>query len=171
MSILTITVHGTPAGQGAISFLGKGRPAIHTNQKVLKPWREAVTAAALEATGTHRIVKGTTKPPTCLLCGARTNRHGLLGGPIVASVCVTVERTKAAAKRGDLWPDNRDSSDIDHHARAALDAISAASWWHDDAQVVQLSAAKVFPVSPHPDALDAPGAVIRVWQLAAAATS
>jgi len=169
--MLTITVHGTPAGQGAISFLGKGRPAIHSNQAVLKPWREAVTAAAMKATGTHRIVKGPAKPPVCIVCGVRTNRHGLLSGPLVASVTVTVERTKAAAKRGDLWPDNRDSSDVDHHARASLDAISAASWWHDDAQVVKLSAAKVFSVSPHPDALDSPGAIIRVWPLAEAVTA
>jgi hypothetical protein len=169
--MLTITVHGTPAGQGAVSFLGKGRPAIHSNQKVLKPWRETITAEALAAAGTHRIVKGTAKPPTCIVCGARTNRHGLLSGPLYASVTVTVERTRAAEKRGDLWPDNRDSSDIDHHARAALDAISAASWWHDDAQVVQLRVAKVFPVTPHPDALDYPGAVICVWPLAEAVTA
>lgn len=166
---ITITVHGTPAGQGAISFLGKGRPAVHTNRKTLLPWREAVTAAAIAKAGTHRIAKVPgSKPPKCGLCGRLAKLHGLLDGPLVASVTVTLERTKAAAKRGDLWPDNRTSTDIDHHARAALDAISAASIWHDDAQVVSLRATKAFPVTPVADVLDSPGAVIRIWQLGAA---
>lgn len=166
MNGITITAYGTPAGQGQVSFLGVGRPAIHSNQDVLLPWRQAITTAALKAAGTHRIAKvpGAT-PPACAICGRLAKRHGLLDGPLEALVTVTVERTKAAAKRGDLWPDNRTSTDIDHHARACLDAISAASVWHDDAQVVRLQIAKTYPVTPALDVLDRPGAVIRIWQL------
>lgn len=161
---LTVRVYGTPAGQGQISCFGKGR-AIHTNEKRLKPWREAVAKAALEAAGTHRIVKSGQKPPTCSVCGLLTKRHGLLAGPLRVTITVTMESSAAVAKRGDVWPDNMRTTDVDHHARAALDALSLASVWSDDAQVADLHVVKAYPTSPHPDALAEPGAVIRIWRL------
>lgn len=161
---LTITVHGTPAGQGQVSFLGVGRPAVHTNRKFLLPWRRAVIAAAIAAAGTHEYVgpKGT---KACLSCGVARKLHGLLAGPVGVQITVTVEQSKASAKRGDRWPDNNTTTDIDHHARAELDAITAASVVRDDGQVAHLTVDKVFPGSDHPHALDQPGAVIRIWQL------
>jgi Holliday junction resolvase RusA-like endonuclease len=174
---LTITVHGTPAGQGAVSFMGKGRPPIHTNQKKLKPWRAAVSDAAQIVAGTHPYTgpprpkkkpgEETPKAPKqpCTLCGTMPSLHGLLVGPVGIEVTVSVEQSAAAAKRGDVWPANRTSSDIDHHARAVLDALTHASVWRDDAQVVELTARKVWAGGVGLDALDEPGCVIRVWQL------
>ena len=161
---LHLIVRGTPAGQGQVSFLGKGRPAIHTNAARLKPWRRAIVAAATAGAGTHPYA-GAKGVPTCPQCGRERKRHGLLDGPLGVHITVTVEQSKASAKRGDLWPANNTTTDIDHHARAELDALTEAAVWHDDGQVAYLSVAKVFPVTPYPGALDEPGALIRIWQL------
>ena len=154
---LVITVYGTPAGQGAVSFVGKGR-AIHTNEKRLKPWRNAVSAAAQAIAGTHACVsppkpkRQPGEPPTpplpCSACGTLPSLHGLLDGPVGVELTVSVEQSAAAAKRRDAWPANRTSSDIDHHARAILDALTHASVWRDDAQVVELCARKVWAGAP-----------------------
>lgn len=176
----TITTYGTPAGQGALSFLGKGRGAIHTNQKALKPWRKAVSEAAQAVAGTHPYT-GPPKPKKkpgepaqgpqpCTACGTMPSLHGLLAGPVGIELTVSIAQFAAAAKRGDVWPANRTSSDIDHHARAILDAISHASVWRDDSQVVELCARKVWAGGAGIDALDQPGAVIHIWTLPAAVT-
>lgn len=161
---LNIAVRGVPAGQGQLSFLGKGRGARHTNEKSLKPWRRAIVTAATMVAGTHPYA-GAKGVPTCPQCGRERKRHGLLDGPLAVHITVTVEQSKASAKRGDLWPDNNTTTDIDHHARAELDALTEAAVWHDDGQVAYLSVAKVFPVTPYPGALSEPGAVIRIWRL------
>lgn len=169
-----ITVYGTPAGQGALSFMGKGI-AIHTNQKKLKPWRTAISDAAQEIAGTHphtappkpkkkpgeKTVRLPAQP--CTVCGTMPSLHGLLVGPVGIEITVSVAQSAAAAKRGDVWPANRTSSDIDHHARAVLDALSHASVWRDDSQVVELTARKVWAGGAGIDALGEPGAVIRIW--------
>lgn len=161
--VLDITVIGTPAGQGAISFKGRGR-AVHTNHDVLMPWRAEITKAATRALGTHQRVR-VKKMPNCRACGKPNRTHGEIAGPVAVQIVVTVERSPTAAKRGDLWPANRTTSDIDHHARAVLDALCNASVFPDDGQVVALEVQKVFPITPHPDALPKPGATIRVWKI------
>lgn len=171
---LVITAYGTPAGQGRISCFGKGR-AIHSNEKDLKPWRAAVSAAAQAVAGTHPCAappkpkrkpgEKPAPPLPCTICGTLPALHGLLRGPVGVELTVSVAQSAAAAKRGDVWPANRKASDIDHHARAILDAISHASVWQDDSQVVELCARKVWAGGAGLDALDRPGAVIRVWQL------
>lgn len=176
---LYITAYGTPAGQGQVSFVGPGR-AIHTNHKRLKPWRTAVSEAAQAVAGTHAYAAppkpkkkpGEKAPRTpaqpCTTCGTMPSLHGLLDGPLGVELTVSVEQPAAAAKRGDAWPANRTSSDIDHHARAILDAITHASVWRDDAQVVELCARKVWATGTSIDALERPGCVIHIWQLPAA---
>lgn len=178
-SEFTITAYGTPAGQGAVSFFGKGI-AVHTNAKKLKPWRTAISAAAREVTGAHPYTappkpkkkpgEKAARPPVrpCTACGTMPSLHGLLVGPVGIELTVSVAQSAAAAKRGDPWPANRTSSDIDHHARAVLDALTHASVWRDDAQVVELCARKVWAAGVGVDALDRPGAVIHVWTLPAA---
>ena len=172
----TVTVYGEPAGQGALSFKGKG-VAIHTNEKKLKPWRTAISAAAQQAAGTHpytalpKTKTGIALPSqSCTLCGTSRRLHGLLDGPIGIEITISVAQPAAAAKRGDTRPANRTSSDIDHHARAVLDAITHSSLWRDDAQVVELHARKVWAAGPGIDTLDRPGAVIHIWQLPTAVT-
>ncbi|WP_329368882.1 RusA family crossover junction endodeoxyribonuclease [Streptomyces sp. NBC_00669] len=156
--------YGTPAGQGQVSFLGKGRPAVHTNRARLLPWREAVSAAAQEAAGTHphvmlpKALDDRTHP--CVRCDRPRAQHGLLDGPLEVDLTVAVAPSAAAVRRGDPAPANRTHSDIDHHARAVLDALSHAAVWHDDAQVVDLRVRKIWTVSG--TALDRPGAQVRV---------
>lgn len=180
-SEFSITVYGTPAGQGRVSFF-KGR-GVHSNAKKLKPWRKAISEAAQVAADTHPYAgppkpkakpgeeKPKAQPKPCTLCGVLPSLHGLLTGPLGIEITVSVEQTAAAAQRGDVWPANRTSSDIDHHARAVLDALTHASLWRDDAQVVELCARKVWAGGVGLDALDRPGAVIHVWQLPKAVTA
>ena len=140
---LTIRVHGTPAGQGRVSFLGKGRPAIHSNAKKLLPWRDAIILATRQeaATGEGALVVGDV--------------------PIETDITITVAKPKSAPKRRRTWPITRYSTDLDHHIRAVHDALSKAGAFGDDSQVVETKARKVYP-REHPLALGEPGALIRV---------
>lgn len=163
--VATITVYGEPAGQGAISFLGKGRGAKHTNEKTLKPWRRDVILAAREATGAHGY---TDQAGTCFACLTPKDRHGLYANtPTAADITITVAKPKTAPKRRRTWPITRSSYDIDHHARACLDALSISGVIRDDSQITDLTIRKVYP-NEHPEALPEPGAVIRLYTLTGA---
>ena len=158
----TIVAHGTPAGQGAISFLGKGRGAKSTNEKTLKPWRQAVITAARETTGAHGY---TDWGGICLTCRVPKDQHGLYANiPTAAHITITVPKPKSAPKRRRTWPITRSSTDIDHHARACLDSLSASGVIRDDSQITELTIRKVYP-GEHPDALSEPGAIIRLYTL------
>jgi crossover junction endodeoxyribonuclease RusA len=155
--LLTITTIGTPAGQGAISFFGRGR-AAHSNEAKLKPWRQRIISAARDAILLNF--------PTVAARVEDSGHAPLLAGPVIAEITITVVKPKSAPKRATSWPITRYSSDIDHHARAVLDALTEARVWKDDAQVVELTIRKVYP-GEGVDALDEPGAVIRLWQVPA----
>ena len=157
-----IIVYGTPAGQGQISFLGKGRGARHTNEKWLKPWRKAVVQAARDATGAHGY---TDWAGICLTCRTPKDQHGLYANiPTRADITITVPKPKTAPKRRRTWPITRYSTDIDHHARAVLDSLSESGVIKDDSQITELTIRKVYP-GEHPDALTEPGARIRLYTL------
>lgn len=141
---LTIRVIGTPAGQGRVSFLGKGRPAIHSNAKKLLPWRDAIAAATRQAASEGE--------GGALIVGAV---------PIETDITITVSKPKSAPKRRRTWPITRSSTDLDHHIRAVHDSLSKAGAFGDDSQVVETKARKVYP-GEHPLALEEPGALIRV---------
>jgi Holliday junction resolvase RusA-like endonuclease len=162
-----IVVHGTPAGQGQVSFNGKGRGARHTNEKTLKPWRRAIISATRETTGCHGYTewKPTPKNSVCLTCRVPKDQHGLYANiPTGAEITITIEKPKSAPKHKQTWPITRYSTDIDHHARACLDSLSESGVIKDDSQVIELTARKVYP-GEHPDALDQPGAIIRLYTL------
>ncbi|MFF1298210.1 MULTISPECIES: RusA family crossover junction endodeoxyribonuclease [unclassified Streptomyces] len=160
--VAEIVVYGTPAGQGQISFLGKGRGARHTNEKWLKPWRRAVIQAARDATGAHGY---TDWNGICLTCRVDKKQHGLHANvPTRVDITVTVPKPKTAPKRRRTWPITRYSTDIDHHARAVLDSLSESGVIKDDSQIVDLGIRKVYP-GEHPDALPEPGAIIRLYTL------
>lgn len=159
--LITITVYGTPAGQGRISFFGRGR-AVHSNHKKLMPWRGAIVGAARDAlmlTFPCDIVRVVDDKFVPILLGA-----------VTAEITITVPKPKSAPKRLTSWPITRTSSDIDHHARAVLDALTEARVWKDDSQVVELTIRKVYP-GEGIDALDEPGAVIRLWPVPAEAVA
>lgn len=132
MTDTRITVIGEPAPQGSKRHVGKG-VMIESSKKV-KPWRESVVWAAREA-------------------GARVE------GPVEMRIVFTVRKPKGAPKNKRTWPDRK--PDLDKLQRSTLDALVTAGAIEDDARVIRINAAKVFPMEGT-DALDVPGAVIEI---------
>ena len=158
MTELTITVHGIPAPQGSKKYVGhrtskatgKSTAVLLESSKKVAPWRGAVEAAArlqLAALGDWTV----------------------LDGPLCADMVFTLPKPTSAPKRTRTWPTRY--PDLSKLLRSTEDALTTAGVWADDARVIEYrQLVKVFP-GEHPDALDSPGAVIRVWQLAEAVTS
>jgi Holliday junction resolvase RusA-like endonuclease len=138
---MSITVYGTPAPQGSKRHVGKG--IMVESSKKLRPWREAVKYAALEA------------------------RDGAapLDGPIIVRMVFTMLRSNAAKKRARPHC----TPDLSKLARATEDALTDAGVWVDDARVVEYQRlAKVFPNSDE-EAMDAPGVRITIQEVSGAA--
>jgi Holliday junction resolvase RusA-like endonuclease len=127
------TVYGTPAPQGSKRHVGHGR-MIESSAKV-KPWREAVKYAALEAF------------------------TGQMEGPLSIAITFTVPKPVSAPKNRQTWPAKR--PDLDKLIRSTFDAIGEAGVWHDDAQVIWVCASKVYP-GEGLAALRSPGAKILI---------
>lgn len=173
---LTITVtNHRPAPQGSKKYAGHrtskttGKPAavLIEQSKRVKPWRAAVTDAARDAiaqTGAHPFREWDALSRACADCGTAQAEHYLCTGAVSLEVTFTVQKAKAAGRRF-CWPITRFSGDLDKLQRATFDAISdAGGIWVDDSRVVEVLARKVHP-GEGVDALDAPGAVIRIWKL------
>ena len=139
--MITITVYGSPAPQGSKKFIGMkgGRGLMIESSKAVKPWREAVKSAALDAMH-DRAGQG-------------------IRGPVAVEMTFTLPKPKSAPKRMRTWPDRK--PDVSKLVRSTEDALTDAGIWEDDARVVDCHSRKVFP-GEHPDALRVPGAVIRV---------
>ena len=137
---MTITVFGTPAPQGSKSFKGMagGHAILAESCQAVKPWRQDVKAAAIEAMG-----------------GAGKG----VAGPVSVLMVFTMPKPKSAPKRRKTWPDRK--PDIDKLCRTVLDGITIGGLSEDDARVTDLWALKCFP-GESVDGLDVPGAVIRV---------
>lgn len=152
---LRIVAHGKPQSQGNLI---KGRwGGVYEKDKdhQVQTWREAVKAAAQLAM--------TARDPD-----GHLPLHPA-GTPVQVTITFTFDRgvghfgtgrnahtVKESAPR---WPAT--GKDLDKLIRAALDSLAAAGVVKDDKQVVALAAAKTYP-GRLPDALDIPGAVIRV---------
>ena len=117
---------------------------IEQSAKV-KPWRQDVAAAALDA------MRGLP----------------MLTGPLGMTVVFTLPKPLSAPKRRRTWPCRR--PDLDKLLRSTLDALTGEVF-ADDAQIVSLRAAKAYPrefdSGPQSGTLDRPGATIYVWRLA-----
>ncbi|MGW5690287.1 RusA family crossover junction endodeoxyribonuclease [Streptomyces asiaticus] len=164
---LTIVVNGGPAPQGSKRYAGHRRNAasgrvsavLVEQSKRVKPWRQQVHEAALAATRLY----ANWQP---------------LDGPIAAEMSFTV-RDKPNS-RPVWWPSETpwsrrlnwrpaSSPDLSKLLRSTEDALTTARAWKDDARVVQYDhLAKYYVGDPHPDALDRPGAVIRLYTLTGA---
>jgi len=158
--LLILTVRGTPAGQGNLRTGRHGR-AYHANSRELKAWRAAVRAAALDRLARHEHAGGPARSRTCVICGRPRERHAELLGAVRLEAVITVPRPTSARSR---WPITRSSSDWDHYGRAISDALAGVVY-ADDSQVVDGRVIVTYP-HVHPDALEAPGARIRVWEVA-----
>ena len=130
----TIRVYGTPAPQGSKRHVGNG-VLIESSAKV-KPWRQDVRAAALEA-----------------------DAH--FDGPVSLTVGFLLRRPASHFRTGRNAHLLRDSApaypgkkpDIDKLLRSTLDGLGESGIWRDDAQVVRVRAEKLYadhePVGAH----------------------
>ena len=139
--MIEITVIGTPAPQGSKKFMGvrNGKGILVESSKKVKPWREAVIYAAMEAMQ-PRAGQG--------ICG-----------PVNVEMTFTLPKPKSAPKRMKTFPDRK--PDIDKLCRSTLDSLVSAGVIDDDARVVELRCAKRYPREGG-SALGVPGAVISV---------
>lgn len=147
---MTITVYGTPAPQGSKSFKGihGGKAILVESSKAVKPWRQAVVAAALDACETQCREKGAHSP--------------CVSGPVSVQMIFTMPKPKSAPKRCVTHPDKK--PDIDKLCRSTLDSLVTTGVIEDDSRVVELNASKVFP-GEGPGSLRVPGAVICVAEI------
>lgn len=150
---ITIVVHGLPAPQGSKRHVGRG-VMIESSKKV-KPWRQDVKYAALEAVG---------------------DAWTLLDGPLAASMVFTFARGKGHYRTGRNAHLLRDSAptrpavtpDLSKILRSTEDALTGVVW-KDDARVVEYTAlGKWYAGTDAADVLDGPGCVVRVWRLSEA---
>lgn len=154
---ITITVYGIPGPQGSKKPKGLRRTKngglvsnlVESSDKV-EPWRQDVRAAALQATGGP--------------CSWTP-----LDGPLALHVVFTSLRPKGHYRTGRNAHLLRESApsrpavypDLSKLIRSTEDAITSAGVWADDARVVEVFGEKRYAGEGR-DALDRPGAVIRI---------
>jgi Holliday junction resolvase RusA-like endonuclease len=158
---LVIVVYGTPGPQGSKDFkgmrtsktTGKSHAVLVESSAKVKPWRAAVEDAAKKAAaGAH--------------FGCLANRWPMFDGPVAVGMTFTLVAPKRMPK-GRINPSVK--PDLSKLIRSTEDALTDAKIWTDDALVVEYRhAAKTYP-GQHPDALDQPGAVIRIFTIGGAA--
>lgn len=151
---LEVVAYGLPAPQGSKRHVGNG--VLIESSKHVKPWREAVKHAALQAmaeqadwdrsvaaVGLHVIF--TLPRPKAHYGTGKTTRHQLRAG------APHLVHTKP---------------DLDKLLRSTMDALKDAGCYADDQRVVQCYGLKSYPLEPsdpwpHPiGVLDRPGAHI-----------
>jgi crossover junction endodeoxyribonuclease RusA len=130
MTEVTFTVHGTAAPQGSKrAFVRAGRAhLVESSDARVKSWRGAVVDAAL----------GAVAEP--------------FPGPAAVTVTFRLKRPKGHYRTGKNSALLRDSApaypagtpDLDKLLRATMDGLTAAGAWRDDAQVVIVTAAKLW---------------------------
>lgn len=74
-------------------------------------------------------------------------------GPVIVSLSFRFPRPKRLLKKsspsGAIWCDG--GGDVDNLAKAVLDCLTDAGWWHDDRQVVILHVLKDYaPIGEKP---------------------
>ena len=136
--MIKLTVIGLPAPQGSKRHVGHG--VMIESSKNVKPWRDSVAWTA------------------------RANGNRLTGAiPIAVEMVFSLRRPKTL-NRSVVSPISR--PDLSKLVRSTEDALTDAGVWDDDSRVVSYAnTRKVFAGGDDPDALDVPGAVIRIWEL------
>ncbi|MFJ4365123.1 RusA family crossover junction endodeoxyribonuclease [Streptomyces chartreusis] len=147
---LNLTVYGTPGPQGSKTRNAAG--ALYESSAKVKPWREAVKTAALDALH-HDDAWSALNEPVWLdlqFSLRRPKNHYGTGK--------NAGRLKTSAPH---FPTSK--PDLDKLVRSTQDALKDAGVLADDSVVASLSTRKVFVLWG--DALRTPGAVIKVWRL------
>lgn len=150
--MITIEVVGIPAAQGSKRYVGRGL-VIESSRKV-KPWRQDVTNAAIEAMGLR-------------------NDYPLTGALSVRATYF-MPRPKShygtGRNAGKVKPSAPEyvavRPDIEKLIRSTHDALTTAGVWIDDAQVAALHTQMVYA---NPNA-QPPGASIQISQIQEAET-
>jgi Holliday junction resolvase RusA-like endonuclease len=130
VSVLEITAYGRPVTQGSKTRTRWGMR--DDNADTLRPWREAVKTAAIDAiaeVGWER----TTAPVQVEAIFAFDRPAGHFG---------TGRNAGAVRDSAPPYPAGDRSGDLDKLLRAAFDALTDAGVWRSDAQVVGVSARK-----------------------------
>ncbi len=149
--VLRIVVFGDPAPQGSKAFKGmlKGKDGrqhavMAESSKKVKPWRQDVVAAAVDA----REAAGNPDPLDCALS---------------VRMIFTLPKPKSAPKRRRIYAMRK--PDVSKLARSTEDALTTAMIWTDDSRVAEYSRlAKVFP-GEDPESLQSPGVIIEITRI------
>jgi crossover junction endodeoxyribonuclease RusA len=135
--VITLQVHGEPAPQGSKSVSRHG--GVYEKSRKVKPWRDAIRAAALQQ-------------------GARP-----IAGPVEVAITFWLPRPKGHYRTGRNSDRLRPAApvrpatrpDLDKLTRSTLDGLASGCAYGDDGQVVELWVSKWYAGDLH-----APGAEI-----------
>jgi crossover junction endodeoxyribonuclease RusA len=133
VTLCEFTVIGTPVPQGSMkAFMRPGakHPIVTSDNTKLRPWRDSIACAAIA--DQHK--RGITE---------------LYEGAVAVTLAFVLPAPKRVLKSR-LLQHHTTRPDIDKLIRACLDALTAARVWHDDSQVVFVSATKVYELQSAP---------------------
>lgn len=151
MADLTFCVYGIPAPQGSKRHVGHG-VLVEMSHRV-KPWREDVRQAALDA----------------LTIGYWDRAARVVGVDITFTLPRPRHHYRTGSHAHELRPDAPVlvgvRPDLDKLVRSTLDALTSAGVYADDARVAVSSARKLYPQVNSSTALDRPGARITLADL------
>lgn len=153
--MIEFCVYGMPGPQGSKSFKGRskktGKAILVESSAKVKPWREAVKSAAIEAREKLWMSAPIGESPCPL------------DGPIIVSMVFTLPKPMNAPKRKKTYPSRK--PDLSKLARSTEDALTDAGLIKDDARIIGYSRLwKVFP-DEDPEALSSPGVKITIEAL------
>lgn len=125
MTSIAFTVHGTPAPQGSKRHVGNG--VMIESSKRVKPWREAVKHAALDAMGDDW--QQITGPVHLIVAFYRQRPKGHYG---------TGRNADKVKESAPTW--KATAPDLSKLIRSTEDAITDAGLWRDDSLVASITA-------------------------------
>lgn len=129
---LVVEVVGLPAPQGSKRHVGRG--VMVESSKRVKPWREDVKQAALDVL-VEPFGRGVPVRVEVVFYLPRPAGHYGSGR--------NADHVRLSAP---TFPAGR--PDVDKLLRSTLDALGTAGVWHDDSQVVEVLASKVYSARP-----------------------
>lgn len=137
---LVVEVVGLPAPQGSKRHVGRGI-MVESSAKV-KPWREAVKHAALDARSAADPFWEAGAVGMAFRRGQAVSVVVVFSLPRPSSHYGSGTNAQTVKASAPWWPAGR--PDVDKLLRSTLDALGEAGVWHDDSQVVQVVGSKVW---------------------------